>query len=67
MKSYLVMIHNYAFVPMEIVDIEPLKVKKITDEQRALLCKYSSLKPIARRQAIEQVRQNPNQQHFEED
>ncbi|CAF4843855.1 unnamed protein product, partial [Rotaria sp. Silwood2] len=34
-----------SYLPMELVDVEPVRVKKITDEQRALLCKYSSIAP----------------------
>ncbi|CAF1400715.1 unnamed protein product [Rotaria sordida] len=59
--------HNKAFVPMEFVDIEPVRIKKITDEERALLCQKSSLKPCERRQAIQDIRHNPKQQCFEED
>jgi len=59
--------HNGAFVPMEFVDVEPVKVKKITDEQRAALCLKSSLQPSDCYQSIKEVRQNPKQQCFEQD
>ena len=52
---------------MEIVDVEPARVKKITDEQRALMCRYSSIKPDVYHRAINEVRKNPEQQCFEQD
>ena len=52
---------------MELVDVEPAKVKKITDEQRALLCRYSTTPPRICYQAIEEIRHNPKQQCFEQD
>jgi hypothetical protein len=52
---------------MELVDVEPVRVKKITDEQRALLCKYSSIKPLDYCKSIKQIRDNPDQQCFEQD
>ncbi|CAF1546280.1 unnamed protein product [Rotaria sordida] len=59
--------HNRAFVPMEFVDIQPIKVKRITDEQRALLCLTSSMIPSDYHQSIMEIRQNPKQQCFEQD
>jgi hypothetical protein len=58
---------NGSYLPMELVDVEPVRVKKITDEQRALVCRYSTTAPPLYRKSIEQIRQNPNQQCFEED
>jgi hypothetical protein len=52
---------------MELVDVEPARVMKITDEQRALLCRYSSMKPSVYCKAINQIRTNPEQQCFEQD
>ncbi|CAF2600413.1 unnamed protein product [Rotaria sp. Silwood2] len=59
--------HNKAFVPMELVDVQPIKVKKITDEQRALLCLKSSMIPSDYHQSIMEIRQNSKQQCFEKD
>jgi hypothetical protein len=56
-----------SFLPMEFVDTEPMNVKKITDEQRALLCLKSSLQPSDYRHSINEIRQNPKQQCFEKD
>jgi len=58
---------NGSYLPMELVDVEPARVKKITDEQRALLCRYSSIAPPIYRKSIEHIRNNPNQQCFEQD
>ena len=58
---------NGSYVPMELVDVEPARVKKITDEQRALLCRYASMKPQEYCRSISTVRNNPNQQRFEDD
>jgi len=58
---------NGAYLPMELVDVEPVRVKKITDEQRALLCRYSSIKPLDYCKSIKQIRDNPDQQCFEQD
>jgi hypothetical protein len=55
------------FVPMELVDVVPVKVTKITHEQQALLCLNSSLKPSDYYDSIKEVRQNPKQQCFEQD
>jgi len=52
---------------MEFVDVEPVRVKKITDEQRAFLCKYSSMLPSMYCKSIKQIRDNPKQQCFEQD
>jgi hypothetical protein len=52
---------------MELVDIEPVRMKKVTDEQRALLCRYSSMKPPLYCKAINQIRANREQQSFEQD
>jgi hypothetical protein len=55
------------FVPMELVDVVPVKVTKITHEQQTLLCLNSSLKPTDCYDSIKEVRQNPKQQCFEQD
>jgi hypothetical protein len=55
------------FMPMELVDVEPVKVKKITDEQRTLLCRSSLLNPFEYYQSITRVRQNLEQQCFKQD
>jgi hypothetical protein len=60
------MTRNGAFVPMELVDVEPVKLTRITNEQRALLCLKSSLEPRQYYTQIKQIRQNPKQQGFEE-
>ncbi|CAF1537908.1 unnamed protein product [Rotaria sp. Silwood1] len=59
--------HNKSFVPMEFVDVQPIKVKKITDEQRALLSLKSSMMASDYHQSIKEIRQNPKQQCFEQD
>ncbi|CAF3953958.1 unnamed protein product [Rotaria sp. Silwood2] len=56
-----------SYLPMELVDVEPVRVKKITDDQRALLCKYSSIVPPVYCKSIKNIRENPKQQCFEED
>ena len=58
---------NGSYLPMELVDVEPVRVKKITDEQRALVCRYSSIKPLQYCKSINDIRQNPQQQCFEQD
>lgn len=52
---------------MEFIIVKPVRVKKITDEQRALLCSKSSPDPPAYRQLIQEVRNNPKQQNLERD
>ncbi|CAF4017218.1 unnamed protein product, partial [Rotaria sp. Silwood1] len=59
--------HKGAFVPMELIDIQPIKVKRITDEQRALLCLKSTMTPSEYCQSIKEIRQNEKQQNFEQD
>jgi len=58
---------NGSYLPMELVDVEPVRMKKITDEQRALVCRYSTTAPDKYCKSIEQIRQNPEQQCFEQD
>jgi hypothetical protein len=58
---------NGSFVPMEFIHVEPVRVTKITDEQRAILCLKSSLPPPDCSRSIKEIRQNPNQQRFEDD
>jgi hypothetical protein len=52
---------------MELVDVEPVRMKKITDEQRDIVCRQSTMKPPEYYKSIEQIRHNPKQQCFEED
>ncbi len=52
---------------MEVIEVEPVKVTKITDEQRAMLCLKSSLQPSDCYHSIEEVRRKTEQQSFEED
>ena len=59
--------HNKAFVPMELLDIEPVRTKKITDQQRALLCLKSSLEPADYLDSVNDVRNSADQQRFEQD
>lgn len=58
---------NEAFVPMEILDVIPINVKKITDEQRAMLCSKSSQEPSQCYQSIQEIRQNSKKQCSETD
>lgn len=58
---------NGSYMPMELVDVEPVRVKKITDEQRAFICRSSSLRPPEYIKSINEIRDNPKKQHFEED
>jgi hypothetical protein len=58
---------NKSYLPMELVDIEPVRIKKITDEQRDAVCRYSSMEPRVYHQSIKDIRQNPKQQCFEQD
>ena len=52
---------------MEYVDVEPVRVTRLTDEQRAMLCQISSVHPRQYCQAVQGIRENPAQQCFEED
>jgi Mid domain of argonaute len=56
-----------AYLPMECIDTQPVRVTKITDEQRAALCTMSSLQPTAYALSIDEVRKDPNQQCSESD
>ena len=58
---------NGSYVPMELVDVEPARMKKVTDEQRALLRRYSSMKPQDYHRSINSIRNNAQQQRFEDD
>lgn len=58
---------NDSFVPMEFLEIEPVRTKRITDEQRALLCLKSSLEPPDYLRSVAAIRNNPEQQRFEDD
>ncbi|CAM4856969.1 unnamed protein product [Rotaria socialis] len=59
--------HNRSYIPMELVDVEPARVKKITDEQRALMCRQSTMHPSVYIKSINEIRKNPKKQCFEED
>ncbi|CAF4092042.1 unnamed protein product, partial [Rotaria sordida] len=52
---------------MEFIDIQPIKVARIIDEQRALLCLKSTITPSEYCQSIKEIRQNAKQQYFEQD
>ncbi|CAM4770677.1 unnamed protein product, partial [Rotaria magnacalcarata] len=56
-----------SYLPMELVDVEPARVKKITDEQRALMCRQSTVSPQVYIKSIKEIRKNPEKQCFEED
>ncbi|CAF1368534.1 unnamed protein product, partial [Adineta ricciae] len=58
---------NGSFLPMEMVDVEPVRVKKVTDEQRATMCRVSTMKPLEYERAIKQIRADPKKQRFEGD
>lgn len=58
---------NNTFIPMEIVDVEPVRVTRLTDEQRAMLCRVSSVHPRQYHQSIQRIRENSAQQCFEDD
>ena len=58
---------NGSYVPMELVDVEPVRVKKITDEQRALVCRFSTTKPTLHQKSIESIRHDSGKQCFEKD
>ncbi|CAF0788505.1 unnamed protein product [Adineta ricciae] len=51
-------------VPMEVVDVEPVKVKKISDENRALLTRTAILPPDKRYQQTKDVCNKLQQQSF---
>ena len=57
---------NGSYLPMEVVDVEPVRIKKVTDEQRALLCKLSSMYPVDYQKTVQSIRQNPQQQSFDD-
>ena len=58
---------NKSYVPMELVDVEPVRTKKVTDDQRALLCRYASVDANTYKNAVKDIRANPEQQCFEQD
>ena len=57
---------NGSYMPMELVDVEPVRIKKVTDDQRALLCRLSSLSPSNYQRAVTDIRENPKQQSFDD-
>ncbi|CAF1158155.1 unnamed protein product, partial [Didymodactylos carnosus] len=56
---------NNAYLPMELVDVEPARVQKINDDQRATITQKTSEKPFERIRQINYVR--GKEQKFEED
>ena len=58
---------NGSFLPMELVDVEPVRVKKVTDEQRATMCRVSTMKPFEYEKTINDIRADPKKQCFEAD
>ncbi|UJR09388.1 hypothetical protein I4U23_013631 [Adineta vaga] len=56
-----------SYVPMEILDTVPVRVKRITDEQRASLCLNSSLLPVDYAKCITDVRHSSTKQCFHDD
>ncbi|CAF4392558.1 unnamed protein product, partial [Adineta steineri] len=63
----VVAMRNGSFLPMELLGVEPVRVKRITDEQRAMVCQKSSLNPSDYRESIKDVRNNTEKQYFEKD
>ena len=57
---------NGSYLPMELVDVEPVRIKKITDEQRALLCRLSSLRPVEYQNIVTDIRQNSTRTSFDD-
>ena len=58
---------NGAYLPMELVDTEPMRMKKITDDQRAAICRQATIKPVDYQRSIQNIRRNPEQQKCEDD
>jgi len=56
---------NQYVVPMEVLEVEPVKVKNLTDEQRALFSRCSLLNPSECYQSIKEIHNDSKQQHFE--
>ena len=52
---------------METVDIEPVRQKKLTDEQIAALCRQAQIKPNQYAQKVNAIRNDLDKQCFEED
>lgn len=52
---------------MELVDVEPVRIKKITEEQRAAMCRASTLSSLDYQKSIKNIRQDPKKQRFEDD
>ncbi|CAF4644679.1 unnamed protein product, partial [Rotaria sp. Silwood2] len=59
--------HNRSLVPMEFINVQPIKVKRITNEERARLCLQSTMTPSKYCQSIKEIRHNKKQQNFEQD
>ena len=58
---------NGAYLPMELVDTEPMRMKKITDDQRTAICRQATIKPVDYQRSIQNIRRNPEQQKCEDD
>mgnify|MGYP001033355509 FL=1 len=58
---------NRTYLPMELVDVEPVRIKKITEEQRAAMCRVSTLSSLEYQKSINNIRQDPKKRRFEND
>ena len=58
---------NKTYLPMELVDVEPVRIKKITEEQRAAMCRLSTLSSLEYQKSINNIRQDPKKRRFEDD
>jgi hypothetical protein len=58
---------NKSYLPMELVDIEPMRITKITEEECALVCKNATCKPVDYRSAIMKARTRYGAQECESD
>ncbi|CAF0788522.1 unnamed protein product [Adineta ricciae] len=56
-----------SYVPMELLETIPVRIRKITDEQRAMLCLKSSMLPRDYSNSINTIRRTSEQQEFEQD
>jgi len=56
---------NHLVVPMEVLEVMPVKVKNITNEQRALLSSSSLLNPSEYYRSIKEIHNDSKQQHSE--
>lgn len=58
---------NKTYLPMELVDVEPVRIKKITDEQRAMMCRKATMSSNEYQKSIKNIRQDGDKQQFEND